>query len=78
MANLRKISLTYRFLRLPGFLDFDLVIKPELDKAGISEDTFELDCQSDPVSIPPERLQVYANILNCEVEDLKSPSPRHA
>jgi hypothetical protein len=68
----RRTPLAMRFLRLPLCVDFELDIKPELDKAGISSDTFEYDCNAEPSSIPSKRLEVYASVFNCKPDDLKS------
>ena len=64
--------LEQKYLSLPKFVDFELDIKPELDKAGISKDAFERDCRVNPNFIPRERIQVYADIFNCNVQELQS------
>ena len=70
MPNQEKTPLEQKFLRLPRFIEFDRDIKPELDRAGISRDTFDKDQKANPNNIPQERLLVYAEIFNCKVSDL--------
>lgn len=66
-----------KLLLLPKFVDFELDIRPELHKAGITRNQFKLDCDQDPVLIPPDRLLVYAQIFNCSIKDLTTLSNFH-
>lgn len=61
-----------KLLRLPKFVDFELDIRPELDKAGINQGQFKQDCETDPEMLPADRLLVYARIFNCTTEELTS------
>ena len=74
MAKRFQSPLKRKFLRLPQFLDFEIDVVPELNKAGISKHIFEQDCKAELSLIPSERLKAYANILNCKVEELTSIS----
>ncbi len=77
MAKRFQTPLKRKFLRLPQFLDFEIDVVPELNKAGISKHIFEQDCKAEPRLIPPERLHAYASIFNCKVEELTSISSGH-
>ncbi len=66
MAKDTKTQLEIRFKKLPRDVNYiDAIIK-----AGISERTFHYDKKRDPNSIPFERLNVYAGLLDCQVDDL--------
>lgn len=71
--------LNRKFQRLPKFVDFELDIRPELHKAGITREQFKLDCCSEPELLPADRLLVYARIFNCSIKELTSftDSPGH-
>ena len=66
MAQKRKTPLATRFGQLPR----DVKYLPAIIKAGISERTFHYDKKRNPNSIPHERLEIYAGLLDCAIDDL--------
>ena len=66
---MRKITrLKEKLDALPKSLSSAKVILPLLEKYGIGSATFYRDLKAQ--SIPSDRLQVYAGILGCDVDDL--------
>lgn len=65
-----KSPLQEKFNALPRSTHFENDVLPILEKHGISKNTFYRDQKSKGSSIPHERLQVYAALLDCDVSDL--------
>lgn len=71
ISQMAKISpLRKKFDELPKNITLKDVILPNLKKYDITQSTFYRDLESNPNSIPNERLQVYAGLLDCDVSDL--------
>ncbi len=68
---MRKITpLQEKFEALPKKVNFEKEIEPILVKHEISISTFYRDLKAKPSSIPHARLQVYAALFDCDVDDL--------
>ena len=73
MENQLETPLVHLLKTLPTSVNFELDIKPELEKAGIDKNTFERDCKSVPIFISLQRLKVYARVFNCKIDELVFP-----
>ena len=59
-----------KYEALPKSIVFETDILPLLQKADITKDTFYRDMKVKGNTIPHMRLQVYAGLFDCDVNDL--------
>jgi hypothetical protein len=66
----KRTPLKIKYDNLPRHIVFEKDVLPLLEKASITRDTFYRDMKINGSAIPHIRLQVYAGLFDCSIDEL--------